>query len=467
MSSSSSSRHFKSLLWHHHHPLACRYRSRSASLNAPPSLSSPGLSLIPSGPCSAPIAQPGPSQIRSRSDWALHRGVTSVPPSASSDSDARSWSSRLGFWLSSWALTLASALFMAKCHRTLRAAEAIDPKSPPLGSTIPSDGLNPAKKGTRRQSYNFIADVVQDVASALVYIEIKDLGVRDYFTGQPMTSSNGSGFIVQSDGLILTNAHVVINKPRASVQVRLQDGRTFTGVVEDVDVQSDLATVRIPCQNLPVMPLGTSANVRPGEFVIAMGSPLSLSNTITTGVVSARSRPRAELGLRDREVPEYIQTDAAITFGNSGGPLVNLDGEAIGINSMKVTPGISFAIPIDYAKEFLKKAADRTGRPKPVGERRYAGITFVTITTQILDDLRMRMELPMQVQHGIAVFRIVRGSPAHRAGLMAGDVVTHINGKAILTAKDFYRFMEGDEDLEMIVYRKTKQLKFLVQPEVL
>ena len=116
-----------------------------------------------------------------------------------------------------------------------------------------------------------------------------------------------------------------------------------------------------------------------------MNDSIALSNTITTGVVSTVARDQKELGIRGRNVPEYIQTDATITFGNSGGPLINLDGEAIGVNSMKITPGISFAIPIDYAKEFLRKCQQRKlGKlPKDNSRRRFMGIKMIAITPQI------------------------------------------------------------------------------------
>jgi len=342
----------------------------------------------------------------------------------------------------------------------LNAAEPIDSGQTP---TIP-----PTKPPSRRSRFNFIADLVEETAPGLVYIEIKDTGVRDYFTGQPVTSSNGSGFIVSKDGLILTNAHVVINKPRANILVRLQDGRVFAGKVEDVDVKSDLATVRIPCQNLPEMKLGSSSDLRPGEWVVAMGSPLALSNTITTGVVSNIARPPNELGLQGRDVPEYIQTDAAITFGNSGGPLINLDGEAIGINSMKVTPGISFAIPIDYAKEFLKKSEEAQKKGGGLdNSRRYIGITMITLNHQIIDELKTRIQVPQNISHGIIIYRIVLSSPADCAGLKPGDIVTHINGRPIHGSRDVYKLLEGREDLNFTVIRdQNKFHQITVRPEI-
>jgi HtrA serine peptidase 2 len=308
---------------------------------------------------------------------------------------------------------------------------------------------------------------VEETAPSLVYIEIKDNGNKNFYTGQPITHSNGSGFIVESDGLILTNAHVVINKPRASIQVRLANGETYVGAIEDVDVRSDLATVRIKCNNLPVMKLGQSKDVKPGEFVVALGSPLSLSNTITTGVVSNIARPPAEMGLEGRDVPEYIQTDASITFGNSGGPLINLDGEAIGINSLKVTPGISFAIPIDYAKEFLRKSGEASKAGWPTGRRRYIGITMLSLSPQIIEELRYRGNIHPSVTNGILVYRLVAGSPAEKAGLLSGDVITHINDQPVYASRDVYKVLEGRiTPLKLTICRaKQNNIHVTVVPE--
>ncbi|KAL1517556.1 hypothetical protein ABEB36_001306 [Hypothenemus hampei] len=327
--------------------------------------------------------------------------------------------------------------------------------------------FDPSQLAGRRKQFNFIADVVEKSAPAVVYIEIKDSRRVDFFTGRPLTLSNGSGFIIESNGLIVTNAHVVTNKPSAKVEVKLMDGRQFHGVVEDIDLKSDLATVRIPATNLPVMQLGNSADLKPGEFVVAIGSPLSLSNTVTTGVVSSPQRASEELGLTGKDMV-YIQTDAAITFGNSGGPLVNLDGEAIGVNSMKVTPGISFAIPIDYVKEFLKNTKGRrTSSEAP--KRLYMGITMVTLTPQLIYEMihRQGSVLPYDFKGGVLVWKVIRGSPADNGGLQQGDIVTHIDGKEIREAQDVYEVLKKtkSKNLRMSVQRQGKRYEVNIQPE--
>ncbi|XP_027691811.1 serine protease HTRA2, mitochondrial isoform X3 [Vombatus ursinus] len=230
-----------------------------------------------------------------------------------------------------------------------------------------------------RRLYNFIADVVEKTAPAVVYIEI--LG-RHPFSGREVPISNGSGFIVASDGLIVTNAHVVADRRR--VRVRLPSGETYEATVTAVDPVADIATLRIPTKDsLPTLPLGRSAEVRQGEFVVAMGSPFALQNTITSGIVSSAQRRARDLGLPQPNV-EYIQTDAAIDFGNSGGPLVNLDGEVIGVNTMKVTAGISFAIPSDRLREFLQRGEKKSSWfGSNELKRRYIGVMMLTLTPRI------------------------------------------------------------------------------------
>ncbi|KAJ6649477.1 Serine protease HTRA2, mitochondrial [Pseudolycoriella hygida] len=323
------------------------------------------------------------------------------------------------------------------------------------------------EKGNR-EKFNFIANVVNHVAPAVVYIEIKDLRIKDYTTRQPLTASNGSGFIVDSNGLILTNAHVVLNKPHTQVHVKLHDGRIFIGSVQDADPQSDSATVKINCSNLPVMALGESSNVRSGEWVVAMGSPMSLSDSVTAGVISSTFRPSRELGLRGKDI-NYLQTDAAITFGNSGGPLVNLDGEAIGINSMKVTAGISFAIPIDYAKDFLKRGSETRSRGSPSipAVKRYMGITMLTLTDDILRELRQRSStVPHDIKNGVLVWKVIIGSPANIGGLAPGDIITHINGKSVASSGSIYEALgEKGSTLNMTVVRGSSKIQLVITPE--
>ncbi|XP_059208701.1 serine protease HTRA2, mitochondrial-like [Centropristis striata] len=323
---------------------------------------------------------------------------------------------------------------------------------------------SPFKPDSPRYKYNFIADVVEKSTPAVVYIEI--LG-RHPFSGREAPVANGSGFIVSSDGLIITNAHVVANK--RGVRVKLTNGDVYNATVQDVDPAADIATIKITARNpLPTLSLGRSSDVRQGEFVVAMGSPFALRNTITSGIVSSVQRGSKELGLsKSNPNMDYIQTDAAIDFGNSGGPLINLDGEVIGINTMKVTAGISFAIPSDRVRLFLDQAA--TKKSSWFGEsetkRRYIGVMMLTLTPSIITELKLRDASFPDVTHGILIHRVIVGSPANRAGLLPGDIVLEINGAKVNTSEEIYQAVRSSDKITMVVQRGHQLLQIQMTPE--
>ncbi|XP_003701414.1 HTRA2-related serine protease [Megachile rotundata] len=334
--------------------------------------------------------------------------------------------------------------------------------------TIHAKSLN-FDGNNNRMKYNFIADVVETTAPSVVHIEIQNNKTYDFITGLPSRIASGSGFIVRSDGLILTNAHVVTNKPNTTVKVRLHDGTTYVGTVEDMDMHCDLASVRIKQTNLPVMKLGSSQDLRPGEFVVAIGSPLTLTNTITSGVISSVNRDSKELGLYHKQLG-YIQTDATVTDGSSGGPLVNLNGEAIGVNVMKVTSGISFAIPIDYAKDFLKRAEARrskSGTKNIVEEHKtkYIGVTLLTLTPDLIYALQKKSRGMPDINHGVLIYKVIAGSPAHLGGLQPGDVVTYVNDEPVMTSASIYKAIETTKILRMTVIRGFQVLYLKIEPE--
>uniref|UniRef100_A0A8C7DL44 HtrA serine peptidase 1b n=3 Tax=Oncorhynchus kisutch TaxID=8019 RepID=A0A8C7DL44_ONCKI len=311
-----------------------------------------------------------------------------------------------------------------------------------------------------RHRYNFIADVVEEIAPAVVHIELYRKMV---FSKREVAVASGSGFVVSEDGLIVTNAHVVANKHR--VKVELKSGATFDAKITDVDEKADIALIKIDTPTkLPVLLLGRSADLRPGEFVVAIGSPFSLQNTVTTGIVSTTQRGGKELGLRNSDM-EYIQTDAIINYGNSGGPLVNLDGEVIGINTLKVTAGISFAIPSDKIRQFLAESHGRQSKGRLLPKKKYIGVRMMTLTPTLAKELKERTSDFPDVTSGAYVIEVIPKTPAEIGGLQESDVIITINSQRITSASDVSSSIKRDNTLRMVVRRGNEDIMLTVVPE--
>ncbi len=240
----------------------------------------------------------------------------------------------------------------------------------------------------------------------------------------------GSGFIVSTDGYILTNAHVV--SEATEVTVKLTDKREFKARVVGVDKRTDVALVKIDAGNLPVVQIGDSAKARTGEWVAAIGSPFGLENTVTAGIISAKSR-----SLPDENYVPFIQTDVAINPGNSGGPLFNMNGEVIGINSQIYSQtggymGLSFAIPIDVAMK-VKDQLQQHGRVS----RGRLGVAVQGVSKELAESFGLAKP------QGALVSAVEKASPAEKAGLAAGDVILAVNGTSIEQSSDLPRVI-GD-----------------------
>jgi S1-C subfamily serine protease len=265
---------------------------------------------------------------------------------------------------------------------------------------------------------------------------------EDFFPQAPqerVLRGQGSGFIIDRSGIILTNAHVVDRADK--VTVILKDGRSFEGKVQGTDEVTDLAVVKIDGGDLPVAPLGDSGTVQVGDWAIAVGNPLGLDNTVTLGIVSTLQRSSTQVGIPDKRL-DFIQTDAAINPGNSGGPLLNERGEVIGINTA-IRPdamGIGFAIPINTAKVISAKLVRGEKIAHP-----FLGIRMATLTAQIAQQNNRDPNSPFIVPevNGVLVVQVLPNSPAAAAGMRRGDVVVEIDGQSVTTADQLQRMVEN------------------------
>lgn len=304
----------------------------------------------------------------------------------------------------------------------------------PVGAQITQTESDAPRVVPRAGAPASFADLVEQLQPAVVNISTKQqvtLGTRiNPFAGtrEPVTQEQqggGSGFLISADGYIVTNNHVVSGGPRGEavneVTVKLTNGREYRATIVGRDAASDLALLKIDATGLPFVRFADVSKARVGDWVIAIGNPLGLGSTVTTGIISALQRNLGQGGAYDR----YIQTDTAINRGNSGGPLFDLNGNVVGINNMLISPvganiGVNFAIPADAAIPVIEalKAGERV-------QRGYLGIGVIPVD----EDLGAALGLPKE--RGEFVQRVEDDAPGSRAGLKRGDVVVKVNGRDV------------------------------------
>jgi len=296
-----------------------------------------------------------------------------------------------------------------------------------------------------------IVRAVEKVAPSVVNISIVRLMRENFFTVVPMRGM-GSGFVISSEGRILTDFHIV--EQAQQVEVTLSDGRKLKGVVSGKDPSTDIALVEVPAGKLTPAELGDSDKLKVGQMAIAIGNPFGFllggGPTVTAGVVSALSRT---INADGRMYEGLVQTDAAINPGNSGGPLIDIDGKVIGINTANIpfAQGIGFAIPINTAKYVVEQLLEKGRVVRP-----WLGITGLTVTKEVAT----YYNLP--TRSGVVLAGIVRGGPADEAGLEEGDIVVQADGVTVETMEQLQREIRrkkpGDR-LNLTIVRDGRRLE--------
>ena len=310
------------------------------------------------------------------------------------------------------------------------------------------------------QESSAVVDVAGKVSPSVVSITTKSVQAGVFGFGQQTEEGAGTGMIVTSDGLILTNNHVV--NGATSVTVFTNDGKQYTGSVVATNTTSDYAFVRIKASGLPAVSLGDSSAVQVGQGVIAIGNALgTYQNTVTQGIISGKGRPVTatdSTGSSSESLVDLLQTDAAINEGNSGGPLVNLAGQVIGMNTAVSSTGqnLGFAIPINEIKSAINSV-----KTKGVIERPYLGVRYIPITSDFASANNLAVTNGAYVSGDGTNPAVVVGSPAEAAGLKDKDIITKVDGKLIDENNSLTSILANDkvgQQVKLTVLRDGKTI---------